>query len=615
MIGNFVWGDGGKAITPDEAKRRREIAMAMIQQGTANRPIQHWAQGAANVAQALMGAYDMRQTDKQEAAAREASKAQDAALLSAMGGGATAAAPAMAPQGGGQAAPVPPPQDGVRASPDMLRMIEEQNAQAGLPPGYLTRTAQIESGMNPSAKNPNSSATGLFQFIDSTRKQYGGFDPMDPAASTQAAARLASDNRAALVKALGREPNAGELYLAHQQGAGGASKLLANPNARAVDLLGANAVRLNGGDENMTAGQFASKWTGKFGDGASPAAPQAAPVTPVQQVAQANPQLLQAAMARMNDPYAPPGSRAVAQALVQRLVTQETKDPRDSRLKDLSIAEKEAALTNQSQMTPLQRRQAELAVQKSERELAGEGASPLTPEERKSIGIPEGQPAYKTRSGEIKFGPAGTRVNVDASQKTESEFGKETGKALAKRFDQLASDGDEAAQNLELVGEMRRLGGRIDTGAGAAVKSYLGKIGVKTEGVSDIEAFNTLINRLTPQQRVPGSGATSDFDAKMFRESLPSLMNTPEGNAKILETIERISTNKIARGEVAMRVQMGELTPKQGLDEIRKLQAEARSISDQFKPAQKQQAPGNLAPSTSEPGKVLRYNPQTGEFE
>ena len=615
MIGNFVWGDGGKAITPDEAKRRREIAMAMIQQGTANRPIQHWAQGAANVAQALMGAYDMRQTDKQEAAAREASKAQDAALLSAMGGGATAAAPAMAPQGGGQAAPVPPPQDGVRASPDMFRMIEEQNAQAGLPPGYLTRTAQIESGMNPSAKNPNSSATGLFQFIDSTRKQYGGFDPMDPAASTQAAARLASDNRAALVKALGREPNAGELYLAHQQGAGGASKLLANPNARAVDLLGANAVRLNGGDENMTAGQFASKWTGKFGDGASPAAPQAAPVTPVQQVAQANPQLLQAAMARMNDPYASPASRAVAQALVQRLVTQETKDPRDSRLKDLSIAEKEAALTNQSQMTPLQRRQAELAVQKSERELAGEGASPLTPEERKSIGIPEGQPAYKTRSGEIKFGPAGTRVNVDASQKTESEFGKETGKALAKRFDQLASDGDEAAQNLELVGEMRRLGGRIDTGAGAAVKSYLGKIGVKTEGVSDIEAFNTLINRLTPQQRVPGSGATSDFDAKMFRESLPSLMNTPEGNAKILETIERISTNKIARGEVAMRVQMGELTPKQGLDEIRKLQAEARSISDQFKPAQKQQSPGNLAPSTSEPGKVLRYNPQTGEFE
>lgn len=351
MIGNFVWGDGGKAITPDEAKRRREIAMAMIQQGTANRPIQHWAQGAANVAQALMGAYDMRQTDKQEAAAREASNAEHGKMMSLLGGG--------------QAAPAPPPQDGVSASPDMLRMIEEQNAQAGLPPGYLTRTAQIESGMNPSAKNPNSSATGLFQFIDSTRKQYGGFDPMDPAASTQAAARLASDNRAALVKALGREPNAGELYLAHQQGAGGASKLLANPNARAVDLLGANAVRLNGGDENMTAEQFASKWTGKFGDGASPAAPQAAPVTPVQQVAQANPQLLQAAVARMNDPYASPGSRAVAQALVQRLVTQETKDPLDIERKQLELQKLRNDLSN-SGMT---KRQQELAIQKAEKDL------------------------------------------------------------------------------------------------------------------------------------------------------------------------------------------------------------------------------------------------------
>ena len=32
-------------------------------------------------------------------------------------------------------------------------------------------------------------------------------------------------------------------------------------------MVGADAVRLNGGDANMTAGQFASKWTGKFGGG------------------------------------------------------------------------------------------------------------------------------------------------------------------------------------------------------------------------------------------------------------------------------------------------------------------------------------------------------------
>jgi SLT domain-containing protein len=31
-----------------------------------------------------------------------------------------------------------------------------------------------ESSFNPDASNPNSSAKGLFQFLDSTRKQYGG---------------------------------------------------------------------------------------------------------------------------------------------------------------------------------------------------------------------------------------------------------------------------------------------------------------------------------------------------------------------------------------------------------------------------------------------------------
>ncbi|MFE3836926.1 transglycosylase SLT domain-containing protein [Pseudogemmobacter sonorensis] len=138
--------------------------------------------------------------------------------------------------------------------------------QYGLPPGYLALTAHIESGMDPNAKNPNSSAGGLFQFIDSTASTYGLSDRFDPAQATDAAARLAVDNANTLRRALGREPTAAELYLAHQQGAGGASKLLANPDALASSVVGVDAVRLNGGDPNMTAGQFANLWLGKFND-------------------------------------------------------------------------------------------------------------------------------------------------------------------------------------------------------------------------------------------------------------------------------------------------------------------------------------------------------------
>jgi len=147
---------------------------------------------------------------------------------------------------------------------DIARLFSTKENEFGLPPGYLAKTAQVESGGNPNAQNPNSSAAGLFQFIKPTAQQYGLQNPMDPVASTDAAARLAADNKRALMQALGREPTAGELYLAHQQGAGGAVKLLANADAPAEAVVGPEAFRLNGGQPGMTAGQFAQKWTSKI---------------------------------------------------------------------------------------------------------------------------------------------------------------------------------------------------------------------------------------------------------------------------------------------------------------------------------------------------------------
>lgn len=140
-------------------------------------------------------------------------------------------------------------------------------AQYGISPDFLARTAQIESGGNPNARNPTSSAKGLFEFTDSTAKRYGLANPYDPVASTDAAARLAADNRDSLTRALGRAPTDAELYLAHQQGAGGAAKLLLNPDKKASDVVGMKAVISNGGRPDMTAGQFAKLWLDKYGSG------------------------------------------------------------------------------------------------------------------------------------------------------------------------------------------------------------------------------------------------------------------------------------------------------------------------------------------------------------
>jgi hypothetical protein len=130
---------------------------------------------------------------------------------------------------------------------------------------YWNRLVQIESGGNPNSYNKGSRAAGLAQFIPSTWARYGGGgSPFDPVAAEAATRALTADNAAVLRRSLGREPTMGELYLAHQQGAGGASALLSNPNAPAGSLVGASAVASNGGDPNAPASAFANKWVSRF---------------------------------------------------------------------------------------------------------------------------------------------------------------------------------------------------------------------------------------------------------------------------------------------------------------------------------------------------------------
>ncbi|WP_254493507.1 transglycosylase SLT domain-containing protein [Bartonella sp. B1099] len=140
--------------------------------------------------------------------------------------------------------------------PNVKHAISQAAQKYGLPESFLERVAMIESNGNPNAKNSKSSAGGLYQFLDSTAKQYQLNDKFDPFQATDAMARLTKDNTRYLATALGREPSEAELYLAHQQGPAGAVKLIKNPNMPASQLLGRQAVVLNGGNLEATAGDF-----------------------------------------------------------------------------------------------------------------------------------------------------------------------------------------------------------------------------------------------------------------------------------------------------------------------------------------------------------------------
>jgi ppGpp synthetase/RelA/SpoT-type nucleotidyltranferase len=85
---------------------------------------------------------------------------------------------------------------------------------------YYSTLYEVESGRNPSAKNPESSASGGFQFIKSTAKSVGLKDPFDLAESFEAVKKLTEQHKALF----GDDP--ATLYAAHYLGSPLLSKVL-----------------------------------------------------------------------------------------------------------------------------------------------------------------------------------------------------------------------------------------------------------------------------------------------------------------------------------------------------------------------------------------------------
>lgn len=148
---------------------------------------------------------------------------------------------------------------------------------------WMRRTIHLESKGKADAFNAGSKAAGLLQFIPSTAKDYGLDDPYDPAKAIDAGFRYAKANEAHLAKVLGRAPTDAELYMAHNQGAGGAEKLLTQGDKAATALLGRGAVTSNyGGTDADTAYDYAAKLRAAY-DGATPgtsATPSSTPDVP-----------------------------------------------------------------------------------------------------------------------------------------------------------------------------------------------------------------------------------------------------------------------------------------------------------------------------------------------
>ncbi|MBT9472945.1 MAG: transglycosylase SLT domain-containing protein [Phenylobacterium sp.] len=214
--------------------------------------------------------------------------------------------------------------------------IQRASNATGVDFSFLMGTAARESGYDPKAKAPTSSAAGLFQFVEqtwlSTLKQHGakygyaryaelitkGADGryrvsgaearkavmdlrLDPHAASLMAGEPTSDHASYLKGRVGRAPTAGELYAAHFLGPQGSARLIeavqTRPGASAAsifpDAASANRSIFYRDGRAATVAEVYANLTKTGGAGRATTAPRAAPVDGFIQYASARQRTLQ----------------------------------------------------------------------------------------------------------------------------------------------------------------------------------------------------------------------------------------------------------------------------------------------------------------------------------
>jgi hypothetical protein len=224
--------------------------------------------------------------------------------------------------------------------------------------------------------------------------------------------------------------------------------------------------------------------------------------------------------------------------------------------------------------------QARKLWQEGDRAAAGALMQPyLTPKDQWEVvpsPVPGDNNQYQrnTATKELKpLNPQPFAVNVN--NQAESEFKKKAGTLQAERFNELAADGRSAQQMASDVEMLRDLGTKIQTGKVAEIKGVIGPyaeaLGVKVEGLSEIQAYEAVVNRVAPNLRVKGSGAQSDYELRGFLKSIPSVGNTPEGNEIVARTLQGLTANKMKAAEIGAEALSGNISAKDAEKAIREL--------------------------------------------
>jgi hypothetical protein len=358
-----------------------------------------------------------------------------------------------------------------------------------------------------------------------------------------------------------------------------ASALMANGTAPApgtspgVQGVARALMQSRGADGHSVPAQASSPAVQRVAD-AMPAQSASAPQAVAQPAMNSR---LQAAYATMNSPYASKGEREIASIIVQQSLkgtdfeTITRPDGSVYRVPKTGSGAPTQVFGPQSKPEDRTGDMREYDVYVAQEKAAGRTPVDFTPWMR-------GNKASGASS-----------ISIDTKGGT--KFAEKANEYQAKRYYDMATAADEAVVLRSDVETLSSLLEGIKTGRGTEARLGLAQMakGVGLDGIADkltggkmdeMEAALSIMDKLTPRMRVPGSGATSDMEMRTFRNALPSLLKQPGGNGIVTDTYRGMLDYQAAAGDFARQAMRGEITQAEADKQIKNLPSPFQRFRD-----------------------------------
>ncbi|NTB01070.1 hypothetical protein [Agrobacterium tumefaciens] len=606
--GAFVWGRNGRKLSPEEMAKQREIADAMMRKGMDYSPVGHWAQGAARVAEGVLGALDVRELDNEAKANKDWNAGKFGEIANLLSGGAVAPSAGTAAPGGANIPMTSAAGEVSATSPvtgDTYAPFMDTIKQGGVNNPYalaaIAATGRAESGWSaananrtwsdPSESGQPGTAGGIMSWRGPRYQALAATGDLSP----QGQAKFFLNEDPALIQKLNGAKSLEEAQqLMNNAWAFAGYNRPGGESARRLGFAKGYLSGFQGGNTEVasldpSAGMISPPVSGYRdplvsapNNQATIAPPLPAPqmvsappsVAKPQQVAQATAPggqpIPPAIMEVLSDPRADARTRGIAEILLkQNMARQQAAE--EQRLKQSDPAYQLGLEKNRLEVENLRNPRVtpgdKLARERFdwEKENGGRTSDIKEYEYARERGY-EGS-FVDFQLAQKKAGAGSTSVTVGEGDK----FYENLDKKNAETFAAMSDSGMQARAKLGQIDRLESLMANAPQGAVGALKQAAGEWGIATEGLSDIQAASALLEKMVPEQRAPGSGPMSDADIKMFRASLPRVLNQPGGNQLIFQTMRGIAQYETQMGEIADQVADRIISPADGRKMIREL--------------------------------------------